>query len=243
MRRPHCFPRRGMMAFGGIFVLVGTLALAACGTAGTSTGNTSGTSGTSNTSAQSIVSKVEQNQLKTVHLTTTERVDTSNGPLTTTSTGDVVLQPTYAAQLNTTVQNGSQQTAASEIIANNTVYVKQGNSASWQQVPLPNNTLNTLPIISLQNLGALRNLQYVGTGQLNGHKVYQLQGVGTQTVGSATFNYTENVWVGASNYYPEKMTVTSVTPAGNLLATTTFSQWNQPVTITVPNGTSAVTAG
>lgn len=242
MRRPFPRPRRTAQALGGSLLLAGTLALAACGAGGGA--NTSGTStstSTSTTQAQTILQHVQQDNLTTTNVNTTERLDTSNGPITTTSTGDIILHP-FAAQLSTSTQTGSQSTATSEIVANNTVYVKQANSNNYQAVPVPANALNVLPIVSLQNVSQLQNLQYVGQGTVNGTTTDEVSGVGTQTVGSAQVSYTENLWVNANNYQPVKMTITSTTPAGSLLATTMFKSWNQPTAITPPNG-SPVTAG
>lgn len=242
MRRLQLPHRPAARALGGSLLLAAMLALAACGSGmGSTTGTSTSTGNTSTTQAQTILRHVQQAHLTTTNLSTTERLDTSNGPITTTSAGDIILHP-FAAHLNTTVQNGSQQTATSEIIANNSIFVKQGNAAAYQQIPVPTNSLNVLPIVSLQNVGTLQNLHYVGQATVNGTKTDEISGVGTQSIGSSQASYTENLWVNAQNYQPVKMTVTSTTPAGSLLATTMFTRWNQPVTITPPNGAS-VTAG
>jgi outer membrane lipoprotein-sorting protein len=90
------------------------------------------------------------------------------------------------------------------------------------------------PYISLQNLGEMENVQLVGTEPVNGVTTYHLHATGSQAESGQSVAYTENLWVSQSNYQPVKMMVQAQTSAGQLAATTTFSNWNGGQTITPP---------
>lgn len=241
----------------GVLMVGGLLALAACGSANTKTsgGSTSTSTGTStststsgsNAQAQQILQKVQQQNLKSANVNVSATLTAQNqGTLSTTSTGQITLNPA-AAQLTTTSNCASSNTSntstsqqTQEIVDNGSLYVKQNGQNTWTKYTLPNSTSTTTTgmsatYISLQNLAQLQNLQVINSSAtVNGVQTYQLRGTGNQTANGQSGSYTENIWVSKNNYQPQKLTVTAQTAAGQLTATANFSNWNGNQTVSVP---------
>ncbi len=131
-----------LRATAGVIFLLGALALGACasGGAGTST-STGGTSSTNSSQQQTeaILSQVQSNvqsgKLKNAHVTSNESIQSPLGPITSTSTGTLEVQP-FAIDWSTQSTIGGKQIASNEIIVNDTLYVKTADQSQYQSYSL-----------------------------------------------------------------------------------------------------------
>lgn len=184
-------------------------------------------------------------------VSTHETLTTSNNKLTSKSSGEVQLKPTFASQLSTTSHATNHQVHTREVIQANTIYVQRNGESTWYAFSLPQATNRSsgtststnagsttgalLPMISLQNLASLSSPQVVSSNEvLNGKPTYHIRGTGKQTINNPsagslngqTISYTEDLWVDKANYQPYQVTFTAHLPMGKLDSTTSFSNWN-----------------
>jgi hypothetical protein len=161
-------PRFRLRYAAGALMVLGMLALAACG-GGASTGSTSGGSSSangtgSNQQAQMIAQKIQQEKLTRADVTLQASLNGQNqGTASTNSAGTMTLNP-FALQLTSTANsntssNGSNSFQGETILVNNTAYVKQNGQSQWRAAALPASTSQSVPYVSLQTLTQTQNLQ------------------------------------------------------------------------------------
>jgi hypothetical protein len=250
------------LAVVGLF-LVGSLALAACSPPGTPTVAKPKPSPTPTVgmSALEILQHVQAANLRDAHVTIGATLSSKDGKATSTSTGAMVVDP-FQADLTTTTQLLGQQLNSEEIVAGDTFYVKTGNSTTWRAYPLdqvaasvPIDPSNLTPD-KIAQLAA--NARVVGGETVGGVRVYHLQTTGTKTIGELAgrnsglgalnipanqpVTYTADLYVQADNYQPTKLQIHADAGQTKLDLVTSFTAWNQGVTITTPPA-SQVTTG
>lgn len=215
------------------FIVLGTLALAACSSVAAPGTNTTPT-------ASDILAKAKAAKLKDATYTITIKVGSTNlaGNITGSGDGKLTTHPQRSSStINFSVSN---TTFAYEIITDGKdTYTKQRSEAKWSKnaVTLPVNPSDSL------NYDQMKNPTLVGAETINGITTWHLKSVGQTTVTSATatanptpttVSGSEDLWVRQDNAYPVKIIIDASQVGGTATITTQYSAWDTGITIDLP---------
>ncbi len=252
---------RAYLVLGG-FVLIGSLALAACSPTlpAANTKPTPTPTATQSPQALEILRHVAAANMQNAHVAINASANTQNGNVSTMSTGVMAFNP-FQADLTTTGTYLSQPLNAEEIVTGGSLYVKMANSATWQKYSLDQLSASTAlnpSDFSPENITALANVRVVGTETVDGVKVYHLQGTGQKSLSQLTgvsaalsalgadpnqkVAYTADLDVRTDTYQLVRFQAHAASGAITADVTAAFTAWNMGVTITPPPA-SQVTNG
>lgn len=230
--------RQGMRLTVGALLMMGVLALSACGIGGSGKA-----SPTATPSAAQIVAKVKALQFKDATFTMTLNFTTSGQTINGTGSGKITKSPDrsdiqFAFPLS--VAGSSFNVQLEEITDGTTTYTKidstpaiPGFSTNGMWTKGSTSSSSTNPFGSTSQFGdftnTLTNATLVGTDSVNGVAVYHLKGTDT----SSSSGGTVDVYVRKDNYQPVKadFTETGSTPGTFSLV---FTGWNTGASIALP---------
>jgi hypothetical protein len=205
------------------------------------------------TNATDVLSHMAAANLRDARVSITSVGTYPQGNISTMSTGAMTIQPSVMADFTTTGTYLGQSVNTREIVADDSVYVKDGTSTTWTKYPIdtaPNYLGFDISNITPAQLLLLTNTKLVGVETRNGLQVYHLQGAGTVDTGSLNLPnvtpttsgevgqsvaYTADLYVTIGTYQPVQLVAAANSNATTLNVTVNFTNWNQGVNITVPN--------
>jgi outer membrane lipoprotein-sorting protein len=209
--------RKATLGLGGMVVLLGVLALAACG------GSSAAAKPTATPDAQSILQKVQAGSYKDGTFTITLSGTSSGTSFTGTGSGKFTTSPGRASMTLTATVSGQQ--VEIDIITDDTT------STTYTRIPLLSDKW-TKASTSSSGFGAgsvgtfnLQNATLLGTEQLNGVTVYHLQGQDTTDAGTK-----DDFYVRTDTYQPVRV----VAKSSDSSATIDFTSFNTGITIDLP---------